>query len=175
MNISPCSTDIDECTLRTHQCVQNCRNTVGSYTCSCQTGYSLGPVGQHCDGIAALISILASPLSHLCTDIDECRLGTHQCAQNCSNTVGSYTCSCRTGYRLSNDGQTCISEFKHFHWCIAVMLYIYPPLLDIDECAERISQCHQVCHDTPGSYSCSCRPGYDLNSDGRQCDSNLSK
>ncbi|MCG8621972.1 MAG: hypothetical protein MJE68_08270 [Proteobacteria bacterium] len=23
------------------------------------------------------------------------------------NTIGSYTCSCRTGYRLLNDGRSC--------------------------------------------------------------------
>ncbi len=31
--------------------------------------------------------------------------------------------------------------------------------LDIDECAEG-GHCSQVCHNTPGSYSCSCVPGY---------------
>ena len=40
-------------------------------------------------------------------DIDECGLGTHQCAQDCSNTVGSYTCSCQTGYTLNADGRRC--------------------------------------------------------------------
>ena len=36
----------------------------------------------------------------VCTDIDECRVGTHTCHENgiCTNTVGSYTCKCQTGY-----------------------------------------------------------------------------
>ena len=40
-------------------------------------------------------------------DIDECdeELGT--CSQSCTNTDGSYTCNCTTGYTLNNDGQTC--------------------------------------------------------------------
>ena len=42
-----------------------------------------------------------------CSDIDECVAGTHQCEHNCTNTVGSYTCSCRDGYSLSADGRRC--------------------------------------------------------------------
>ena len=40
-------------------------------------------------------------------DIDECAEGTDRCSQNCHNTIGSYTCSCNTGYRLNADGVTC--------------------------------------------------------------------
>lgn len=40
-------------------------------------------------------------------DINECTLGTDRCAQNCFNTVGSYRCSCNTGYTLNSDGLTC--------------------------------------------------------------------
>ena len=44
------------------------------------------------------------------TDIDECSEGTHQCDHNCHNNVGSYTCSCRTGYRLAADGRSCVGK-----------------------------------------------------------------
>ena len=40
-------------------------------------------------------------LSALCVvDVDECSSGTHKCASNgvCTNTDGSYTCSCLTTY-----------------------------------------------------------------------------
>ena len=40
-------------------------------------------------------------------DINECSLNTDGCAHICSNTIGSYTCSCRAGYRLQSDGHTC--------------------------------------------------------------------
>ena len=40
-------------------------------------------------------------------DIDECAEGTHMCEHNCHNNIGSYTCSCRTGYRLNADGFAC--------------------------------------------------------------------
>ena len=40
-------------------------------------------------------------------DIDECTEGTDSCAQNCHNNIGSYSCSCATGYRLASDGHAC--------------------------------------------------------------------
>ena len=40
-------------------------------------------------------------------DIDECTEGTHQCQQNCHNTIGSYTCSCNNGFTADMDGRSC--------------------------------------------------------------------
>ena len=37
--------------------------------------------------------------------------------------------------------------------------------IDIDECDDI--PCHQICHNTPGSYQCSCYDGYGL--DGIAC------
>ena len=44
------------------------------------------------------------------TDIDECAEDRDNCAQTCTNTVGSYTCSCLTGYRLGSDERMCSGE-----------------------------------------------------------------
>ena len=40
-------------------------------------------------------------------DFDECKINTYSCDDNaaCKNTVGSYTCTCKSGY--SGDGKTC--------------------------------------------------------------------
>ena len=46
-------------------------------------------------------------LLHTYIDIDECAEGTHNCAQRCSNTIGSFTCDCDTGYGLASDGYSC--------------------------------------------------------------------
>lgn len=43
-------------------------------------------------------------------------------------------------------------------------------LSDIDECTEGTDQCAQNCHNTAGSYNCSCNIGYRLNKDGLGCD-----
>ena len=40
-------------------------------------------------------------------DIDECSTNAHECEDVCSNTVGSYSCSCGEGYVLNEDGRTC--------------------------------------------------------------------
>ena len=50
--------------------------------------------------------------SHFCIyflypDIDECRNGTHNCSQTCTNTIGSFTCGCNNGFLLDTDRATC--------------------------------------------------------------------
>ena len=40
-------------------------------------------------------------------DIDECSEGIDRCDQNCHNSLGSYACSCDSGYRLDDHGMTC--------------------------------------------------------------------
>lgn len=60
-------------------------------------------------GGGGLEDTIASPLSH--TDIDECNSAninsTNGCSDICTNTEGSYTCSCPPGLRLTNDSETC--------------------------------------------------------------------
>ena len=41
------------------------------------------------------------------SDVNECSAATHGCNHICENTDGSYTCSCREGYYLNEDGRTC--------------------------------------------------------------------
>ena len=68
------------------------KNTSGSFTCSCNSGYTG-------DGRA-------------CTNYDECATGNHNCASvgaTCTDTVGSYTCACNTP---AFTGEFCPSVFK---------------------------------------------------------------
>uniref|UniRef100_A0A8C6YM76 Hemicentin 1 n=1 Tax=Nothoprocta perdicaria TaxID=30464 RepID=A0A8C6YM76_NOTPE len=78
-----------------------------------------------------------------CVDIDECE-NRDVCQHECRNTLGSYQCSCPSGYRLMANGKTC---------------------QDIDECLEQNIHCgpNQVCFNTRGSYQCidtPCPPSY---------------
>ena len=41
------------------------------------------------------------------SDICECKQGNGGCEHTCTNTVGSYYCTCNTGYQLSNNGKHC--------------------------------------------------------------------
>ena len=38
-----------------------------------------------------------------CSDIDECATDNGGCGHYCTNTPGSYQCSCRDGYTLEED------------------------------------------------------------------------
>ena len=84
--------DIDECAEGADGCAQTCTNEVGSYSCSCGSGYRL------------------ATNRHGCSDIDECAEGSDGCDQTCTNSIGSYVCSCESGYRLASDGHMCNGE-----------------------------------------------------------------
>ena len=43
------------------------------------------------------------------------------------------------------------------------------PIPDLDECTMGVHSCEQSCHNTPGSYSCSCEEGFQLRTDKRHC------
>ncbi|XP_077462675.1 adhesion G protein-coupled receptor L4 [Stigmatopora argus] len=84
-----------------------------------------------------------------CNDDNECQNVTNICGKkgNCTNTVGSYYCTCLSGYTSSgqakfqtNDGTQCI---------------------DIDEC-EGGQACgpNSHCHNINGSFYCTCQRDY---------------
>ena len=56
------------------------------------------------------------------TDVDECSEGTSGCSQDCTNTVGSFTCSCFDGYLLDEDGKACngrrVDSFQFVKVCV---------------------------------------------------------
>lgn len=44
-------------------------------------------------------------------DIDECRLNNGGCDHVCRNTVGSFECSCKKGYKLLTNERTCQGRY----------------------------------------------------------------
>lgn len=68
-----------------------------------------------------------------CVDIDECATLNGRCSQLCSNSIGSYRCSCNTGFQLSRDEKTCV---------------------DVDECRNPSSCQRGRCINTYGGYFC---------------------
>ena len=65
-----------------------------------------------------------------------------------------------------------------FAICVCKLLFILEELMtiyfsDVNECDESTDSCQQNCHNTNGSYECSCNAGYTLNPDGFSCDGML--
>lgn len=90
-----------------------------------------------------------------CDHADDCgdssdELGCHTasncttggCEQSCFNLKdGGYICHCQRGFRISpNNPKVCE---------------------DIDECAEFIHNCSQLCTNLNGTHACSCREGFE--------------
>uniref|UniRef100_A0A0G4F227 Uncharacterized protein n=1 Tax=Chromera velia CCMP2878 TaxID=1169474 RepID=A0A0G4F227_9ALVE len=103
----------------------------GSFTCSCNTGYL---------DEATQVNSSMTVNGTVCTDIDECTTNTDNCHNkaDCTNTDGSFTCQCRTGWRNGTSDHTSCS--------------------DIQECTEGSHTCDfgSTCTNSGGSFSCSC-------------------
>merc|ERR1712223_1928473 len=89
-------------------------NTLGSYRCICNRGYKPD----------------MSTSSTKCVDVNECLQRPGPCEHECTNSWGSYACSCPQGYVLNSDGKTC---------------------RDLDECATGSHTCQYECINTLGN------------------------
>ncbi|XP_076816643.1 signal peptide, CUB and EGF-like domain-containing protein 2 isoform X2 [Clavelina lepadiformis] len=80
-----------------------------------------------------------------------CPMERNSCAQRCLffPAKRNIRCTCFDGYRRSpTDRKDCV---------------------DVNECSSRNGGCQHACTNIPGSYHCSCRPGFVLAADGRHC------
>ncbi|CAD6194433.1 unnamed protein product [Caenorhabditis auriculariae] len=83
----------------------------------------------------------------VCNQADKlafCKKNTEGCRCRDTYVKGVQMCHCTIGFKLVNGA------------CV-----------DINECEES-GMCDQVCHNTAGSYTCSCIPGYKLSRDANQ-------
>lgn len=73
----------------------------------------------HCDWDApapfALALLSLSFFNFNSPDVNECDLSDNLCRNgHCVNMVGSYQCSCNTGYQATPDRQGCVGEWQPF-------------------------------------------------------------
>ncbi|XP_071954227.1 uncharacterized protein [Antedon mediterranea] len=153
--------------LNNHFAVSECECTPAWTGFDCSEDYD-GCLDNPCypgvtctDQMAPLINVTCSTCpgdlignGFKCYDFDECTEGHDRedgvpfCQQECTNTLGSYTCSCREGYVLNVDLKNCD---------------------DIDECMMMTDDCSEyaTCENTEGSFNCTCSEGY--NGNGQIC------
>ena len=102
--------DIDECSSGNNTCHVNatCSNTDGSYDCECLPGF----MGDGFNCSSKLWNVFRSWSLYVYvipfSDIDECAdSALNNCSDNanCTDTIGSYECTCSLGY--SGDGFLC--------------------------------------------------------------------
>ena len=103
-------------------------------------------------------------------DINECFSKPCHIQATCTDTFGSFTCTCNTGY--VGNGVVCaglcsyqllflLLLFQRF--CSKKLEYI-TLVIDVDECT-TLKPCHAraTCTNTPGSFSCACNTGFSGN------------
>jgi len=128
-----CADGSDEATCSNTQPQQKC-DLFKEFDCGTSKGCI--PKDRVCDRVNDCGSWEDEPKTCF-LNITECQIDNGGCDQICVNTVESYFCSCREGYKLVGNS-TC---------------------LDINEC-EVLGSCSQNCQNFNGSFKCSCNEGY---------------
>ncbi|XP_070649052.1 adhesion G protein-coupled receptor E1 isoform X9 [Bos indicus] len=133
--------DVDEC-ANPRSCPDHstCHNSLGNYSCVCNPGFQSRSGRKSFQGPG-----------EMCQDIDECSQTPPTCGPNssCRNLPGRYECSCLTGFSSPTGNNWIPGKSGHF------------TCTDVDECANpRSCPEHSTCHNSLGSYSCVCNPGF---------------
>ena len=96
-----------------------------------------------CSAVNDLGSSESTVFLYVLSDIDKCLSNVHNCDANatCSNSPGTFTCTCNNGYTGQGTSGNC---------------------KDINECSTAIHDCdsNAACANTPGSFRCTCNNGY---------------
>ena len=100
----------------------------------------------------------------LSLDINECSTNNGGCNQTCTNTNGSYECSCNIGFNLADNNHDCDGTLYY-----NVMYYHCIVISDINECNTGEHLCEQVCVNNIGSYNCDCFIGFALDANAINC------
>ncbi|KAI3362051.1 hypothetical protein L3Q82_012395, partial [Scortum barcoo] len=104
------------CSMNNGGCSHVCVDEDWGALCACPVGYKLSPNGAVCEGMWAMntiICFLVRSVSDaqlkliLSSDLNECA-APFACMHHCTNSVGSYYCHCRDGFKL-NGSSTCLA------------------------------------------------------------------
>ncbi|XP_041033338.1 adhesion G protein-coupled receptor E1-like isoform X2 [Carcharodon carcharias] len=126
--------DINECDSSPCGPQAVCKNTPGSFKCSCHSGFKPSVGNSGFSGGAK------------CEDINECDSSPCGPQAVCKNTPGSFKCSCHSGFKPSVGN----SGFSGGAKCE-----------DVNECEdEGVCGRNATCYNSVGSYHCICHAGF---------------
>ncbi|XP_068721771.1 uncharacterized protein [Montipora capricornis] len=115
--------------------VNECSSYTGSISMPLPTMSSSMPMSDSTGTPMSSVALFSMPYYELQVPSDFRFNITSDCDQICTNTPGSFICSCAIGYGLASDGISC---------------------LDIDECLVKNGGCSHDCYNYPGSFYCGC-------------------
>ncbi|XP_026682342.1 fibrillin-2-like [Diaphorina citri] len=156
--------NVDECYENPLICLNGrCDNTLGSYRCACQPGYSPSPDGG------------------FCVDRDECRTpgDINECNQGfcqggtCDHDECSQNGMCANGMCINMDG-----SFKYHDECSQNGMCANGMCINMDgsfkcqyhdECSQNGMCANGMCINMDGSFKCQCKPGFVLSPTGHAC------
>lgn len=115
------------CSLNNGGCSHECVDKDWGALCLCPLGFKLSSNGAVCEGawhemetagnvvVGGLLNLSSPDFSFegnvLSSDVNECAPPSAPCAHHCINTVGSYHCRCKEGFRLEENA-TCVAAGK---------------------------------------------------------------
>nr|XP_018912347.1 PREDICTED: fibrillin-2-like [Bemisia tabaci]XP_018912348.1 PREDICTED: fibrillin-2-like [Bemisia tabaci] len=140
-------------------CSQELGSPVTKSTCCCSIGRAWGSKCELCPAPGSEEHSKLCPggsgykpnvHSVILEDINECEEHHNLCENgHCTNTFGSYMCSCKDGFKLDEGNTVCT---------------------DIDECSTIPDICGAGdCFNEEGSYHCACPDGFVLLPNGKEC------
>ncbi|XP_078701302.1 uncharacterized protein LOC144927629 isoform X3 [Branchiostoma floridae x Branchiostoma belcheri] len=180
LNADELGCEVDECATDNGGCAQTCTNVPGSYTCSCQPGFVLKSDDHGCE--AAIPTTIAPTTIPAATTQQTSRMTTRLSTKPATSTVQHGPEAWWDEESSDDAATTSAAETTKQTSGMPTSMSTRPstPTVelgsdtdgceDTDECATDNGGCAQTCTNVPGSYTCSCQPGFVLNADEHGCE-----
>jgi len=176
--LSHYTVDIDECLSHNGGCDSYCKNTMGSFICSCSDGYSLTSDYLSCAGMLCLTDCFTPKrwVGCLQAQVIQSVFKNIHCYTKCDWSSMSYeVMSMWLAHLYSLEVPSswfCYIQFPKPNLQICLKFFCSftaSCTVDINECTKGMDDCQQLCINKPGTFECSCNYGYELGEDGTTC------